>query len=276
MKRFWLAAAAGASMLTACSGNSSESSPSGRSPQPAPTHAAAPVVVTVPVAVSTKPSAAIDRQPLVLAQLPTALRPSGKLLEAWRWTDTNGENVLIASRTVVTDEDQVGDGRAAHLLVRQYVRHGSSYQQLWQLQDAVTDCPLDLTLGLLPGSTQVSDLNGNGLTETTLVYAQACRGGVDAAGLKLIMHEGSTKYALRGVAIEMVGGPGDMAQAKRKAAGPTCCLDTLPAHSADYRQPEGLYANEKGFASAPPAFLRFARQQWRTYRTRADSGAEQL
>ncbi|HET9506184.1 MAG TPA: hypothetical protein VFO93_21775 [Hymenobacter sp.] len=232
--------------------------------------ASAPKAPAGPAAPAASPAGRpLARQPLKLAQLPAALRPAGELLEAWRWHDANGENLLVAARTSrpapPADEDA---GRTAQLLVRQYVRHGSSYQQLWQLQDAVADCPLDLTLGLLPGSTSITDLDGNGRTETTVLYALACRGGVDPAALKLIMHEGPAKYALRGSTLLLLGGPAELARAKRRAAGPVCCLDSLPPRQrADDAQAEGLYQNEQDFAAAPPAFRVFARQQWRRWRT---------
>jgi hypothetical protein len=175
----------------------------------------------------------------------------------------------------LADDDQVGDGRTARLLARQYRRPlGSTgaYQQLWQLQDAMRDCPLDLTLGLLPGSTRITDLDGNGRTETTVVYALGCRGGVDPAALKLIMREGAAKYALRGEAIQPLGGPAETARARRLAAGPVCCAEGIP--DTAYQRLEGLYVTEKDFTNAPPAFLAFARQQWRRWRTQADQGTE--
>lgn len=258
--------------LAACSGSPAEAtrtSGAGASPAALPTTKAA-AATPAPAAANSVPW-----QHLALRQLPAALRPTGQLLEAGRWLDLNGENILVASRSVITDDDQAGEGRAARLLVRQYVRPlgGTGfYRQLWQLQDAVTDCPLDLTLGLLPGSTCVSDLDGNGRTETTLVYALACRGGVDPAALKLILREGAAKYALRGIALEMQGGPDEVARARQQAAGPTCCAG--PDSDSTYWRNYGLYDTEKEFATAPPAFLAFARQQWRRWRTRADAGTE--
>lgn len=255
--------------------------------QPAASTPAAPALATPAAPAAAMAGRPVARQPLGLAQLPAALRPAGQLLEAWRWHDANGENLLVAARTTtepthaistaVNPAPAAGEpdsleaedvGRTARLLVRQYVRQGRSYRQLWQLQDAVADCPLDLTLGLLPGSTSITDLDGNGRTETTVLYALACRGGVDAAALKLIMHEGAVKYALRGSTIQLLGGPGEVARARRRAAGPVCCLDSLPPRQRDdYTQAEGLYQNEKDFSTAPPAFRVFARQQWRQWRT---------
>lgn len=253
-------------LLAACSPKSAEQSP----PATAPAAAAPPATTAAPA------DTAVARQPLTLAQLPAALRPVGKLLEAWRWMDANGENTLVASRTVVAGSADVSDARTARLLVRQSVRHGGSYQQLWQLQDAVADCPVDLWLGLLPGSLRVTDLDHNGRTETTVLYGLACKGDISPLELKLIMHEGAAKYALRGTAIEMAGGPDDVARSARMAAGPVCCAQPQADSDPDYRRYEGQYDSEKDFVNAPPAFLAFAQRQWRRGRTHAEDGSQAL
>ena len=36
------------------------------------------------------------------------------------------------------------------------------------------------------------------ITEITIPYVSICRGGMDPGTMKIIMYEGSTKYALRG------------------------------------------------------------------------------
>lgn len=261
--------------LAACTSPAPDTRPSAAPPTRSVVASPAPVPSASARQAASPPTSAVPWQRLALAQLPSALRPAGSLLEAGRWLDLNGENILVASRTVVADDQRVGDGRTARLLVRQYVRllHGSGpFRQLWQLQDAEAACPLDLTLGLLPGSTCISDLDGNGHTETTLVYALGCRGGVDPAALKLIMRAGAAKYALRGLAIQPLGGPAEVARARRLAAGPTCCAAGIP--DSAYQRLEGLYGTEQDFASAPPAFLAFARQQWRRWRTHADTGTQ--
>lgn len=158
--------------------------------------------------------------------------------------------------------------RSVQLFVRQYVRRGEGYQILWQLRDAVRSCPAEMNLGLLPGASSVTDLDTDGQTETTLLYSCNCHGDTSPATLKLVMHEGSAKYALRGSAIQPMNYSGDKALLRLKTAGPICRTDQLPAKGADDgSQSEGLYQNEKDFAGAPPAFLAFARQQWRKWRT---------
>ena len=220
---------------------------------------------------------------VLLAQLPPDLRGRGQLLEAWRWPDANGENLLTVFRTVsksaaeqlaaaksrqpvVTDSASVVDmadlERDAELTARQYVRRpGGTYTELWHLKDAVRGCPLDLTLRLRPHSTAITDLDGNGRTETTLLYALACRGGIDPAAFKLVIHEGTAKYALRGTTVVEFD---SIPARQRKPANP-CCGDQLPTTRRHDGTAAGYYANEVDFRAAPPAFLRFARQRWQQF-----------
>ncbi|HEX8428800.1 M949_RS01915 family surface polysaccharide biosynthesis protein [Hymenobacter sp.] len=219
----------------------------------------------------------ITPQAVAPTSLPVALRLPGQLLEAWRWTDANGENMLVVFRTVSSlqqqrsspppDSSEVQDRqdfeRTARLTARQYVRlpGQSPYSELWRLQDAVTDCPLDMTLRLQPGSTAITDLDHNGRTETTLVYALACRGDISGADLKLIMRAGTAKYALRGASLVQY----DSVPAQQRQPRNPCCLNKLSAAQREQDNTEGYYQTEAEFETAPPAFLAFARQHWQQF-----------
>jgi hypothetical protein len=52
----------------------------------------------------------------------------------------------------------------------------------------------------------VTDLNQNGIGETTFLYKLACRGDVSSEHLKLLMHESNRKYAIRGTITLMMNG----------------------------------------------------------------------
>lgn len=119
-----------------------------------------------------------------------------------------------------------------------YVSSGGSYTLLWKIQDYVKECWFDLTLDFITGSLSITDLNENGIAESTFLYKMACRSDVSPSELKLIMHENDVKYALRGnmqIKIEGV------------AEG-------------------GNYKVDKSFDSAPQGFLDYAKSQWKEYR----------
>lgn len=201
-------------------------------------------------------------------QLPVEIKlPAGKLVEAKQWIDANGRNLLVVIRTPerTAPSKDLDDARHAELYVRQYVRRTDQYVELWRLQDAVGECMVDLTLATLPGATTITDLDNDGQTETTVLYRLTCRGDVSPARLKLIMREGKAKYALRGQMIQLANYTTKDEQ-KKALAKPICCADHIKPTDSNYEQMEGLYENEKEFATAPPAFLAHARQQWRKWR----------
>lgn len=254
--------------LGACTDKPSEQM---KTSQPTAAPVAADSVRAVPAATPYAPQA------VKLADIPAQLRLPGQLLEGWRWTDANGENLLVVFRAVSLskqqqavpspDSSQVEDmqdfERTARLSARQYVRHQGQhdYQELWRLQDAVADCALDLTLRLQPGSTAITDLDQNGRSETTLVYALACRGDISGADLKLIMRAGATKYALRGSSLVQY----DSIPAEQRQPRNPCCLNKLSATQREQGNTEGYYQTEAEFQAAPPAFLAFARQHWQKF-----------
>jgi hypothetical protein len=225
---------------------------------------------------------------IVAADVPVAQRLPGKLLEAWRWKDANGENLLVVYRTEILSRNErraqtdpafrkrladpatariaEDEGRGAQLLMRQYVRKEGAYTELWRLQDSVTDCPVDLILGPASNSTAVTDLDHNGQSETTVLYALGCRGDVSPDDLKLVMHEGAAKYALRGFTVVQF----DSIPARQRQPANPCCLGQLSkAQLAKlYDGPtEGYMGHYFGEADlkGKPEFLRFARHQWQQY-----------
>ncbi|MBX0292738.1 hypothetical protein K3G63_19995 [Hymenobacter sp. HSC-4F20] len=206
---------------------------------------------------------------LTRGQVPAPeLLPPGTLLEARQWPDGNGENLLVVTRrgplpektTQYTDEESY-----VELFARQYVRRAGQWKELWRLQDAIRNCPFDMWLGTLPGSTQITDLDQDGQTETTLVYQLTCRSDVSPDNLKLIIREGKNKYALRGQNVVQYD---SVPMAQRVPANP-CCLDTISKQQLEapqgYELYAGRYENEKSFQGAPPQFLRYARRQWRKW-----------
>ena len=57
---------------------------------------------------------------------------------------------------------------------------------------------MDWFTGFVPKATTITDLDNDGIAEISLPYVSICRGGMDPGDMKIIMYEGSTKYALRG------------------------------------------------------------------------------
>jgi hypothetical protein len=175
------------------------------------------------------------------SDLPSEIKYSGNIVTGKRWTDKNGENILILTKTKIKDKKAKQPDfdeylRECELFGYHYVSTGGSFSLLWKINDLVKDCPFDLTLDFIPGSLSITDLNDNGIAESTFLYKMACRGDVSPSELKLMMHENDNKYALRGnMLIKIEGTQG------------------------------GNYKVDKSFETAPEGFLDYAKTQWKEF-----------
>jgi hypothetical protein len=91
----------------------------------------------------------------------------------------------------------------------------------------------------------------------------ACRSDVSPAYMKLIMHEDTMKYSLRGPMWINAG-----ADDKFTVTENDMNLEKLPVKTDEYEQilqSFGRYESEKEFATAPAVFLQHARKQWMKY-----------
>lgn len=200
-----------------------------------------PCAALLALAAAAHPAAA--QQPVVriltAREVPAGLGAAGPVEAARRWTDRGGENLLVLTRTPETpsvDPDGI-PARGREIRAYHFVRRGSAHRLLWRTVDYVRDCQEDIVLEYAPGSLRITDVDRDGVAETSYVYNLACRGGMDPPELKLILHEGAAKYAVRG--------------------------------SQDYRELGGDYPAPEMRADAAlasqPALRDFAVAQWRRF-----------
>ncbi len=159
---------------------------------------------------------------------------TGTAVDGMRWKDVLGENLLIVSQTgaIPSKKKDEEDRRDAELYAYHFIRKGGAWRLLWKVQDFERDCPFDLYAGLLPGSLALTDLDRDGTAETSFLYKLTCRSDVSPSVLKLIMHEGDKKLALRGNTV------------------------VPPESNDDNMKPD------PAFASAPPEFEVYAVKRW--------------
>lgn len=110
---------------------------------------------------------------------------------------------------------------------------------LWKLYDLVEICPYDLDATFLPNSLTITDLDDNGIAESTFLYKLGCGSDVSPVQLKLIMHEGKAKYALRWETRVRIGGPDEKVGGQKTI--------------------------DPAFRQAPKVFLDYALQQWNAF-----------
>jgi hypothetical protein len=210
------------------------------------------------------------------SELPAEIKVRGRAQLGLRWRDANGENLLVTSLIPPYDEklpDRDGmQGMTSELLAKQYTLGDSGWALRWDIADAVRHCEFDITLEFL-GRPTVTDLDSNGITETTLLYKLACRSDVSPASMKLLMHENipgkpSRKFALRGNMFIDYSGISDDPGNNRPL--PTdadiCCLDDLDQAAleanGEYWKMDGKFQNARDFQNAPDVFLKYARALW--------------
>jgi hypothetical protein len=190
----------------------------------------------------------------------------GQLQEGWTWKDKLGENVLVLFRVPayrVKSAEFSDDGLTAELGAFQCLKTDTGYKLLWRLMDFVRECRFDVTCNFFKEALSITDLDKNGIAETTLSYKLSCRSDVSPDYMKVIMHEDTVKYALRGFMCD----PGNGEHQENCATG-EINLSQLPKPKEEWEQMVqsfGRYETEKDFAKAPAAFLSFARRQWLKY-----------
>ncbi|MDO7874406.1 hypothetical protein Q5H93_06650 [Hymenobacter sp. ASUV-10] len=142
--------------------------------------------------------------PLAPTAVPTALKRSGKVVQALRYTDRTGTYTVLATQSGPAPDPkaQATDGQRADLYAYQYPATGPAS---WQVHDFEADCPLDLAAAFRPKGLSVTDLDQDGTAEVWLVYRTVCRGDVSPSNQKIIMYEGPSKYAVRGTARLVLG-----------------------------------------------------------------------
>lgn len=213
---------------------------------------------------NTTPVPTIVPVKITAAQLPASIKFKGKLNEAWQWTDKLGENILVTSFVEPYDdkgkEDYEEDAQSAEIHAAWYVKKGDGYMMQWKKDEIVKSCPYDINCKFIKDATTVTDLDKDGVAETTIQYRLACRGDVSPSKMKLFIHEDTATFYMQGLCWIKT-----TEEDKFTVNETNANLETLPGYrktDEEYEKTLGRYESEKGFAGAPPEFLSYARQQW--------------
>ena len=131
--------------------------------------------------------------------IPKSIRYKGHIVVAAKYSDVEGEHIVIASETGNVDVKIGGETfQKADLYAYNYLVAGDNYVQKWQLHDYAMVCPVDTKAIFLPNTFAVTDLNKDGKAEVWLMYVTGCRGDPTPGAMKIIMHHGQQKFAVRG------------------------------------------------------------------------------
>lgn len=169
------------------------------------------------------------------------LKFDGSAVAGVQWKDKSGLNVLIITETipVTSKTNEYDESVSKKLFGYAFVKNeDDKFQQVWMIQDFIDKCQVDLTLEYIKKSLTVTDLNKNGIAENTFLYKLSCKGDVSPNDLKLIMHEGKEKYAIRGETLQIF---------------------------KDAKPYGGKTNIDKSFDNAPAEFLDYAKKEWKKF-----------
>ncbi|MBK7375584.1 MAG: hypothetical protein IPJ02_08520 [Chitinophagaceae bacterium] len=132
--------------------------------------------------------------------IPNNIQYTGNIVQAVRWTDKTGENIVILTVTDKTQsknapDDGYSDGA---LYAYHYLVSGDSSKQTWRVFDFVKECPVDMFLYFVDKTFTVTDLNKNGVAEVWIMYKVSCQGDVSPIPMKIVMYQDNKKFAVRG------------------------------------------------------------------------------
>ncbi|HEY8931525.1 MAG TPA: hypothetical protein VIM55_20145 [Mucilaginibacter sp.] len=131
--------------------------------------------------------------------LPKTVQYKGVIDHAVKYSDKAGEHLMITTEanSVKKSEDS-DDEKTQDLFASNYLLTYGQWILEWQMHDLVDACQFDMGGGYIPNTFAVTDLNNDGIAEVWLTYTLVCRSDVSPDDMKIIMHEGSKKFAMRG------------------------------------------------------------------------------
>ncbi|UOR06440.1 hypothetical protein MUN82_04930 [Hymenobacter aerilatus] len=182
----------------------------------------------------------VQVKPLAPAAVPATLKRTGRVVQALRYTDRTGTYTVLATQTGARPDPAAKDTDDAQRADLYAYHYSASGAPTWQVHDFVEECPLDIGAEFRPKGLTVTDLDQDGTAEIWLVYRTVCRGDVSPSTQKIILYEGSRKYAVRGTSrIALGGGQFD----------------------------GGTYTFDAAWKTAPAAFRQHAEQLWKQHLT---------
>ena len=155
-----------------------------------------PLILCFSMAVFAQPKLTV----LNKSSIPAGISYTGKIVNAVRWTDNSGDNIVIATETAIS-ESKSKDGdylRSAALDAWHYILQNGSWKQTWKLHDFIKDCYLELEADYVKNTFAITDLDKDGKSEVWLMYRTVCHGDISPSTQKIIMYQGDAKYAIRG------------------------------------------------------------------------------
>ncbi len=174
--------------------------------------------------------------------IPKNIQYTGNIVQAVRWTDNTGDNLVMLTLSDKTQSKNAPDEGYSDgaLYAYHYLLSGDSARQTWRIYDYVKECPVDMFLYFVDKSFAVTDLNKDGKAEVWIMYKVSCQGDVSPVTMKIIMYQDNKKFVIRGTT-------------------------RVKASATEYMG--GTYLFDEAFKTAPAAFRQYAEQLWKQHKT---------
>jgi hypothetical protein len=189
--------------------------------------------------------------PEVRKQLP----PDWVFEKALKWTDKNGNNMLITYSEITLPSIDNHYNEILRLNLRRFKQKDSVYELAGKPWSDSIQCPQSfMRTEFINDSYTITDLDKDGIAEVKIQYISSCGRPVQG---NFVLFTADTLYTLRGLMWL------DDHYGKFTLTEDSLDLEKRP-NKEQMLIPDraGLYTTEKDFNKAPPIFLQFARSEW--------------
>ncbi|MDX9846100.1 MAG: hypothetical protein RBT74_03875 [Tenuifilaceae bacterium] len=124
---------------------------------------------------------------------------AGKIVYFNRWTDSNGQNIILLSEDITeTNPPDDMPTLSVDLNAYHYIKKGNSHELLIKHTDSQLDCGFESRARFMEGSVSIADADSNGFSEVSFVYRTGCSSELSPDGLTLVTLENGQKYTIKG------------------------------------------------------------------------------
>ncbi|WP_456459949.1 M949_RS01915 family surface polysaccharide biosynthesis protein [Reichenbachiella sp.] len=200
-------------------------------------------------------------------EIPKEITIKGKIHSAYKWTDNNGINILIlSSKGPLKDEKSINSSDpefSKTIYGEQYTIQKGKLKLMWDIIDYEKQCPFDLEVDFLTNSVSITDLDNDGITETTIAYKLTCRSDISPASMKVLMHENEKKMGLRGQMMWTALPPFNSINLESFQYDLSKITQADKERVTSYQLNEGRFKNSNDFKNSPRVFFQHALNLWK-------------
>ncbi|MEO7425616.1 MAG: hypothetical protein ABI036_10545 [Fibrobacteria bacterium] len=117
--------------------------------------------------------------------------------------DKVGRHTLVLTKDSTRSKD---GSEKIEIQAEQYLSKGPTWNLEWAIKDYQVCNGLDIAADFFTSLTSVSDLDENGVAESSVAYHISCSGDVEPETIKVVMRQGKEKFAIRGESLVQIKG----------------------------------------------------------------------